>query len=326
MSEHEREHVSVLVEEVLDAFGTPNEAARAEGPRTLVGDVVDATTGAGGHARALLSTFPNIRVIAVDRDEAALSLARAELAEFGTRAEFARGRHSELEELCEQVGVRRLVGVLFDLGVSSMQLDRAERGFSFTADGPLDMRMGSDERRTAADIVNRWDEADLADLFYHEGGERRSRRIAKAIVEARRRVPFQRTLALADVIERAVGGSGRVHAATKAFQALRRAVNQEGEELRRALLWAEAALAPGGRLVCLTFHSGEDGDVKRFLQAGVKEGRWDLWNRRPLEPQRAEVRRNPRARSARMRAAIRRNGVHRSGSSPAARGRGEAAE
>ena len=305
MSEHEREHVSVLVEEVLDAFGTPSESARAEAPRTLVGDVVDATTGAGGHARALLSTFPNIRVIAVDRDEAALSLARAELAEFGTRAEFARGRHSELEELCEQVGVRRLVGVLFDLGVSSMQLDRAERGFSFTADGPLDMRMGSDERRTAADIVNR---------------------IAKAIVEASRRGPFQRTLALADVIERAVGGSGRVHAATKAFQALRRAVNQEGEELRRALLWAEAALAPGGRLVCLTFHSGEDGDVKRFLQAGVKEGRWDLWNRRPLEPQRAEVRRNPRARSARMRAAIRRNGVHRSGSSPAARGRGEAAE
>jgi 16S rRNA (cytosine1402-N4)-methyltransferase len=301
--------VSVLVEEVLDALGTSAADSKDGAARKLAGDVVDGTAGAGGHARAILETFPDVRVLAVDRDAEALELARAELREFGDRATFAQGRHSELEEVCARAGFHRLVGCLFDLGTSSMQLDRAERGFSFTADGPLDMRMGPDERRTAADIVNRWDEADLADLLYHEGGERRSRRIAKAIVEARRRAPFLRTLALADVVERAVGGSGRVHAATKTFQALRRAVNQEAEELRSALLWAEAALAPGGRLVCLTFHSGEDGEVKRFLARGVREGRWSLWNRRALEPQRNEVRRNPRSRSARLRAAIRRNGI-----------------
>jgi 16S rRNA (cytosine1402-N4)-methyltransferase len=300
----EREHVSVLVEEVLDALGTPP---------TLAGDVVDGTTGAGGHALAILAAYPDVRVIAGARAPPALERARAELLPYGDRAVVLQGRLSELEELCERAGVERLVGCLFDFGVSSMQLDRAERGFSFTADGPLDMRMGPDERRTAADIVNRWDEADLADLLYHEGGERRSRRIAKAIVEARRRAPFLRTLALADVIERAVGGSGRVHAATKSFQALRRAVNQEGEELRRALLWAEAALVPGGRLVALTFHSGEDGAVKRFLARGTREGRWSLWNKRPLEPSRAEIRRNPRARSARLRAAIRLNGIHPAG-------------
>jgi 16S rRNA (cytosine1402-N4)-methyltransferase len=310
-----REHVSVLVEEVLDALATPSVDERGSAARRdLAGDVVDGTTGAGGHARAILEAFPNVRLIAVDRGPDALELARAELAGFGERVVFARGRLSELEELCARAGVERLVGCLLDLGVSSMQLDRPQRGFSFTADGPLDMRMGPDERRTAADIVNRWDEADLADLLYHEGGEHRSRRIAKAIVEARRRAPFLRTLALADAVERAVGGSGRVHAATKTFQALRRAVNQEGEELQKGLNWAEAALVPGGRLVCLTFHSGEDGAVKRFLARGVREGRWNLWNRRPLEPERTEVRRNPRARSARLRAAIRRNGVHAPGS------------
>ena len=304
MKEEQAEHTPVLVEEVLEAFaaGEPREALR--------GDVVDGTAGAGGHARALLDAFPNVRVIAVDRDPEALELARDALAGYGTRAVLARGRLSALEEILERIGVERLVGFLIDLGASSMQLDRPERGFSFAHDGPLDMRMGPDERRTAADIVNTWDEADLADLFFHEGGERRSRRIARAIVESRRRAPFLRTLALADAIERAVGRGGKTHAATRTFQALRRAVNQEGEELRQALLLAEAELVPGGRFVALTFHSGEDGEVKRFLARGAREGRWQLWNKRPLEPQRAEVRRNPRARSARLRAAVRKNGLH----------------
>jgi len=304
VKEEKSEHTPVLVEEVLEAFaaGEPREA--------LSGDVVDGTAGAGGHARALLDAFPNVRVIAVDRDPEALELARDALAGYGARAVLARGRLSALEEILERIGVERLVGFLVDLGASSMQLGRPERGFSFTNDGPLDMRMGPDERRTAADIVNTWDEADLADLFFHEGGERRSRRIARAIVEGRRRAPFLRTLALADAIERAVGRGGKTHAATRTFQALRRAVNQEGEELRQALLLAEAELVPGGRLVALTFHSGEDGEVKRFLARGAREGRWQLWNKRPLEPQRAEVRRNPRARSARLRAAVRKNGLH----------------
>jgi 16S rRNA (cytosine1402-N4)-methyltransferase len=296
-----------MVEAVLEAL------AAGEPESSLSGDVVDGTLGAAGHARAILATFPNVRLIGIDRDPLALELARAELAEFGARAVLVRGRLSELEEILAQAGVERLAGLLIDLGVSSMQLDRPERGFSFSHDGPLDMRMGPDERRTAADIVNSWDEADLADLIYHEGGERRSRRIAHAIVEARRRAPFLRTLALAETIERAVGGAGgRIHPATRTFQALRRAVNQEGEELRRALLLAEAELAPGGRLVVLTFHSGEDGEVKRFLLRGVREGRWVPWTKRALEPERGELLKNPRARSARMRAALRRNGAHAS--------------
>jgi 16S rRNA (cytosine1402-N4)-methyltransferase len=305
VKEEEQQHTPVLVEAVLEAFaaGEPRAALR--------GDVVDGTAGAGGHSRALLEAFPNVRVIAVDRDPEALELARETLSGFGARAVLVQGRLSALEEILERSGVERLVGFLVDLGASSMQLDRPERGFSFAHDGPLDMRMGPDDRRTAADIVNTWDEADLADLFSHEGGERRSRRIARAIVESRRRAPFLRTLALADTVERALGGAGgRTHAATRTFQALRRAVNQEGEELRQALLLAEAELVPGGRLVTLTFHSGEDGEVKRFLARGVREGRWQLWNKRPLEPERAEVRRNPRARSARLRAAFRKNGVH----------------
>ena len=305
VEEEKRQHTPVFVEVVLEAFagGEPRE--------TLVGDVVDGTTGAGGHARALLEAFPNIRLIAVDRDESALELARTELAEFGDRVVFVQGRHSELEELLARVGSERIAGLLLDLGVSSMQLDRPERGFSFGQDGPLDMRMSVDQRRTAADIVNTVDEHDLADMIFHEGGERRSRRIAAAIVEARRNAPFLRTLSLAETIERAVGGrrGSRSHPATKTFQALRRTVNQEGEELRQALLLAEAALAPGGRLVCLTFHSGEDGEVKRFLSKGAREGRWSLWSKKAIEPKQAEVRANPRARSARLRAATRNNGI-----------------
>ena len=306
VSHEPREHTPVLVAEVLEAF-----AAGAE-PSELEGWIVDGTVGAGGHTRALLEAFPRLRILGVDRDPEALALAREHLRDFGERVILIEGRLSRLEETLARAGVTRPAGLLMDLGVSSMQLDRPERGFSLMADGALDMRMGADQRRTAADIVNRWDEEDLADLFFHEGGERRSRRVARAIVEARRRAPFLRTLALADTIERALGGRGnaRVHVATKCFQALRRAVNQEGEELRRALIVAEAELIPGARLVVLTFHSGEDGEVKRFLARGRREGRWRLWNKKPLEPTQAEVRANPRSRSARLRAAIRLNGVH----------------
>ncbi|MEM7307515.1 MAG: 16S rRNA (cytosine(1402)-N(4))-methyltransferase RsmH [Planctomycetota bacterium] len=309
VSDERREHTPVLVDAVLDAF------AAGEDPGALSGWVVDGTAGAGGHSRALLQAFPGVRLIALDRDPDALELARRTLAGFEERVTFVQGRLSGLEEILASAGVSRLAGLLVDLGVSSMQLDRGERGFSLQHDGPLDMRMGGDQRRTAADIVNRWDEADLADLLFHEGGERRSRRIAKAIVAARRRAPFLRTLALAEAIERAVGGRGgaRVHPATRSFQALRRAVNEEGEELRRTLLLAEAELAPGGRLVTITFHSGEDGVVKRFLARGSREGRWRLWNKKPVEPTQGEVRRNPRARSARLRAAVRLNGCHAEG-------------
>jgi 16S rRNA (cytosine1402-N4)-methyltransferase len=293
-----RAHTPVLVQEVLNVLGPL--------ARLRHGWLVDATLGAGGHTRAVLEAFPGLSVLGIDQDPAALEEARRTLAGLEDRTVLRRGRMSQMAELCADESVSEIVGVLFDLGASSMHFDRPERGFSLQADGPLDMRMDPARDRTAADIVNRWDEADLADLFYYEGGERRSRRIAQAIVEERQRVPFLRTGALADLVAR-VGGErgGRIHPATKVFQALRRAVNEEGDELLHGLQAAEALLASGGRLVVLTFHSGEDGMVKRFLSEGKRGSRWSPIAKKPVGPGSTERLANPRSRSARMRAAQR---------------------
>ncbi len=295
-----RVHVPVLLDEVLDALRGSRE------PEDLEGWVIDGTLGAGGHTRAILETFPNVRVFGVDQDPEMLEHARRELDGFGDRVVTARGRISQLCALCTERGIDRAVGVLYDLGASSVHFDEAPRGFSFQADGPLDMRMDPSRRRTAADIVNTWDESDLADLFYYEGGERRSRRIARAIVESRRRAPFHRTLPLAEVIAQAVGGrSGKTDPATRVFQSLRRAVNEEGHELTRGLRIAEHVLVDRGRLIVLTFHSGEDGVVKRYLSERAREGRWQLVTKKPLGPGASERRVNPRARSARLRLGLR---------------------
>jgi 16S rRNA (cytosine1402-N4)-methyltransferase len=296
--EPERVHTSVLRDEVVAQTLEALARVRASGGPALV---VDVTLGAGGHAQAVLEAAPGARLLGLDQDPAILDLARARLSRFGERAQVVHARFSRLPEVLFDQGLTEVACVVADLGVSSLQLDEASRGFSFLTDGPLDMRMDPTRTRTAADIVNAWDEDDLADLFYHEGGETRSRRIARAIVEGRRRAPFLRTSALAETIVRALGPGGRAHPATRTFQALRRAVNEEGDELA-ALLWgAEDALAHGGRLVALSFHSGEDGQVKRFLQEGARDGRWRLPFRRPLAPEREEVLSNPRARSARLR-------------------------
>ena len=301
MNEPERVHMPVLVREVLANIGGDLP------PEALCGWIVDATVGAGGHTRAILEHFPNVKVFGIDQDPEVLEFARADLAEFGNRVVVQQGRFTRLFCMLRQAGIDSVIGVLFDLGANSLHFDRPERGFSFAADGPLDMRMDPERRRTAADIVNTWDEEDLADLFYHEGGERKSRRIAHAIVQARRRAPFLRTAALADTIREATGTrGGRIHPATRSFQALRRAVNEEGEELRHALKVAERILADRGRLVVLTFHSGEDGSVKRFLKERARGGFWQLVNKKPLGPGAAERRSNPRARSARLRCAVRR--------------------
>ncbi len=292
-------HVPVLPEETLEALLDGRD------PAVLDGWFVDATLGAGGHAELLLERCPRVRLLALDQDPTALALGRERLARFGDRVRLRRGRHSELCRVVRKERVGRLQGVLLDLGVSSMQLDRAERGFSFADDGPLDMRMDPDRERTAADIVNRWDEGDLADLLYYEGDETRSRRIARAIVEARRRAPFLRTAALAELVARTVGGGGKVHPATKTFQALRRAVNEEGDELLAGLQAAEHWLDAGGTLAVISFHSGEDRVVKRFLTDGSREGRWELQGKKPVAPGAAEVRENRRARSARLRGARR---------------------
>lgn len=294
-------HVPVLPAEVLEG----QIAGRERGE--LVGWFVDGTTGSGAHAEALLEACPRVRLLGIDQDPQALELARERLARFGDRVRLRRARMSELCRVIRKERIGRLAGVLFDIGVCSMHLDRPERGFSFLEDGPLDMRMDPSRERTAADIVNHWDEGDLADLFYYEGDERRARQIARAICESRRRAPFLRTGALAEEIARAVGGvHGKTHPATKSFQALRRAVNEEGEELLAGLEAAEHWLDEGASLSVISFHSGEDRVVKRYFQAGAREGRWELLGKKPSVASSAEVRENRRARSARLRVALRR--------------------
>jgi 16S rRNA (cytosine1402-N4)-methyltransferase len=301
-------HEPVLADEVVRFLG-------GERPAELEGWIVDGTLGAGGHSSRLLAALPRIQLLGLDQDPEILAHARTNLAPFGRRVHVRRARISQLQSALDAVGATRVVGVLMDIGASSLQLDSAARGFSFTADGPLDMRMDPERERTAADIVNGWDESDLADLFFYEGGETRSRKIARAIVDSRRRAPFQRTLALADVIERAVGGGGKTHPATRVFQALRRAVNEEGDELLAGLAAAEEWLVDGGRLAVISFHSGEDAEVKRFFAQGAQEGRWDVLTRKPVTASREELLRNRRSRSALLRvgARVRRVGAGKGG-------------
>jgi 16S rRNA (cytosine1402-N4)-methyltransferase len=291
-------HAPVLAREVIEVF---REALSCEAETWLV----DGTVGAGGHTRALLEACPNLRILAVDQDPDSLAEAAPVLEPFGDRVRLRRCRMSQLGGLLRREGLSEVAGFLFDIGVCSLHLDRPERGFSFRDDGPLDMRMDPSRERTAADVVNSWDERDLADLFFHEGGERRSRQAASAIIEARRRVPFQRTAALADVIAKAVGGGGRIHPATRCFQALRRVVNQEGEELLRGMQAAEHHLGTGGLLAVITFHSGEDREVRRFLTGRARAGHWELAAGKPLRAGRDEVSRNRRSRSAVLRWATR---------------------
>ncbi len=297
--ESDRIHTPVLVPGVLSLFHDEPPAEDAW--------FVDGTVGGGGHARALLEANAGLRLFGLDQDPDVLDVAKTELFEFRGRVRLARGRWSELSDRLAEADISRVSGMLFDLGANSLHFDRAERGFSFQSDGPLDMRMDPDRTRTAADIVNSWDESDLADLFYYEGGEHGSRRVAQAIVRARRRVPFLRTAALADLIANTLGrrSSARIHPATRCFQALRRAVNEEGDELLHALAIAEEVLVDGAPLAIISFHEGEDRIVKRFFKAGAKEGRWKLRTKKPIAADSHESRMNPRARSAKLRVAQR---------------------
>lgn len=303
MSDHDQPvHVPVLAEEVVALLGGSGDLEEPHGW------IVDATLGAGGHSATLLERFPGVRVLGTDQDPQILDVARERLEPFQDRVQLHRARISELSRLLRKLRLPRPIGVLMDLGVSSLQLDRAERGFSFQTDGPLDMRMDPTRERTAAEVVNAWDEGDLADLFHHEGGENpgAARRIAAEIVASRRRAPFRRTAALAELVERVSGRrGGKIHPATKVFQALRRAVNEEDEELHAGLAAAEWWLADGGVLAVISFHSGEDAVVKRFLREGEKGDRWSVLTRKPLQAAGGEVRTNPRARSARLRGAAR---------------------
>lgn len=278
-------HVPVLGPRVLEALAPRDGAV-----------LLDATVGAGGHSALWLeASAPEGRVIAVDRDPRSLDLAGDSLKSFGDRVSFQNLPFSRLDEV---LGGKPVDALLADLGVASMQLDEPERGFAIRHDGPLDMRMGADGA-TAADLVNSMDENDLADLIYREGDEHRSRRIARAIVAGR---PMERTGELADCVARATGGrSGRLHPATKTFQALRRAVNDEAGELAALLAKGPAALLPGGRMVVLAFHSLEDRPVKNAFRDLGREGGWRNLTKKAVQADRAETADNRRARSVRMR-------------------------
>jgi 16S rRNA (cytosine1402-N4)-methyltransferase len=283
---------------------------------------IDGTFGAGGYTRAILEAA-DCRVLAIDRDPTAIAHAKALCADFPGRLTAVEARFSELDAIAETEGVAPVDGVVLDIGVSSMQLDQPERGFSFQTEGPLDMRM-SRQGPTAADVVNDTEEETLARILYILGEERRSRAIARAIVAARAGAPLRTTKELADLVARVFGGrkvDGR-HPATRTFQALRIYVNDELGELARGLSAAERCLKPGGRLVVVTFHSLEDRIVKRFLtERSGKETRgsrhlpeqslkserpsFRIVNPRPLTPSKGELQVNPRARSARARVAVR---------------------
>jgi 16S rRNA (cytosine1402-N4)-methyltransferase len=279
---------------------------------------IDGTFGAGGYARAILAAA-HCLVVAIDRDPHAIAGGAGLKQQYGDRLILTEGRFGELEQIVNERALAAADGVVIDVGVSSMQLDEAQRGFSFQADGPLDMRMAG-LGSSAADLVNSLDGRDLADLLFELGEERHARAIARAIVAVRGRQPIARTRELAEVVARVVGGrkvEGK-HPATRTFQALRIAVNDELGELARGLAAAERLLKPGGRLVTVTFHSLEDRIVKRFLatRAGsrksgsrhlpenvdVRPPSFQIINQKPISPSEEEIAANPRARSAKLRA------------------------
>jgi 16S rRNA (cytosine1402-N4)-methyltransferase len=262
---------------------------------------VDGTVGLGGHASEILRrSTPGGALLGLDRDEQALALAAERVAEYGSRVRFAHADYRALPRLLESEPAPR--GVLLDLGLSSMQLDDPARGFSFQREGPLDMRMDTSGGETAADLVNRLPERELADLIYRFGEERGSRRVARAILFARARAPLRTTTELAAVVRRALPRQGRhrIDPATRTFQALRIAVNDELRGLGECLQAVAERLEDGGRLVVIAFHSLEDREVKQALRALGGRG-FRLLTRKPLRTGAEEEARNPRARSARLR-------------------------
>jgi len=303
-------HIPVLLAEVL-------EALKAE----AAGDYLDGTFGAGGYTRAILAANPANRVVALDRDPTAIAGGQALVAASGGRLTLIETEFSAMEESAQEAGFAGFDGIVLDIGVSSMQLDQAIRGFSFRQDGPLDMRMaGEAGEESAADIINNASEERIADILYHYGEERLSRVIARAVVADRKATPFTTTRQLSDLIGRIIRTRpGDIHPATRTFQALRIAVNDELGELARALHAAERLLKPGGRLAIVSFHSLEDRIVKVFLAARTGRGggsryapvqaqhvaTFSVTGKWPVTAGEAELSVNPRARSAKLRAAIR---------------------
>lgn len=288
-------HTPVMVDEV-DAHLEPSRG----------GVFVDCTIGMGGHTRRMLEAGAT-RVIGIDRDPDALAYAGEALRAFGDRVSLVHSDYRNLVEVLDACGIDMVDGVLADLGVSSMQLDAPDRGFSFRRDEPLDMRMDRSSGATAADMLATVDERTLADVIYEFGEERHARRVARAIVEAGRTRRIETTGRLAEIVRQAVPRKGysRIDPATRTFQAIRIWVNRELDGLDGFLTSAAGRLAPGGRLVVITFHSLEDRVVKHTLRALQASGAITIRTKRPQVPTEAEIERNPRARSAKLRAANR---------------------
>jgi 16S rRNA (cytosine1402-N4)-methyltransferase len=285
------------------------------------GVIVDGTVGLGGHAEALLEAAPTVRLVGIDRDPAALGLARDRLARFGSRVTLVHGSYRDVDRLLDEFGVDRIEGFLLDLGVSSLQLDDASRGFSFRLDGPLDMRADPTNGVTAADWIASARQTELAEVLSSYGEERYADRIARAIDEARRRGPIETTATLAAIVRDAVPAAyrkGRIDPATRTFQAIRIRVNGELDALEGGLRAGFDRLARGGVLAVVSFHSLEDRIVKRFLREKTadcvcppelpecvcgKRVEAEILTKRPVKPTAAEIEANPRARSAKLRAA-----------------------
>ena len=282
-------HLPVLLNEVMQFLNLRPD-----------GRCIDATFGAGGHTRELLErTAPGGRVLAIDQDETAIERGRIELQSYGSRLELVKANFREIESIVQEHGFAGLDGILADVGVSSMMLDDPTRGFSFMREGPLDMRMDLDQPLTAADVLNTYSEKEIANILFNYGEERRSRQIASSIVRSR---PLSRTTDLARAIERVLGGRryGKIHPATRTFQAMRIFVNDELRSLESFLDSSMKVLRPGGRLVLISFHSLEDRIVKNKFRSPVVPG--TVLTRKVVTASIEELDRNPRSRSARLRA------------------------
>lgn len=267
-------------------------------------DIIDGTLGYGGHSEAFLTaTGPHGRLLGIDKDPQALQFTQQRLGLFQSRCTFHQGSFADLAGAFAVAPFEHVDAFFLDLGVSSPQLDEQNRGFSFLHDGPLDMRMNPTQTRSAATLLQESSEAELADIFYYYGDERRSRVYARAIVQARRVKPLTTTSELADLILRHHRGSKAKHPATRVFQALRIAVNQELQELEQFLASCWQYLKPGGRIAILSYHSLEDRQVKRCFRTRAREGSLRLITPKPLTPSREEIQRNRRARSAKLRIA-----------------------
>ena len=282
-------HVSVLLEEALEYLSIRPD-----------GMYLDCTAGLGGHTGAIARKLTSGVVVANDRDSESLEAAKANTADVGDRIRFCHGKFSQLAETLVAAGVTQVDGLLADLGVSRYQLTEAERGFSIVSDGPLDMRMDRQQELQAADVVNYGSERELADLLYQLGEERRSRRIASAIVRAR---PIRGTGHLAQVVEQVVPRNGRLHPATQTFMALRIAVNQEQEELAALLKIVPQLVKQNGRIVFITFMSLEDREVKQAMRRWAQAGQVEILTKHVVTPAEAELVANPPSRSAKLRAA-----------------------